>query len=64
MLGIESQQKLTAFFQKIAAQELQVETHRQKLGRVCDFEPYSAFCRINRSGSKLICAQELNAFLR
>lgn len=64
MLGVESQQKLTAFFQSIARLELQVEAHRQKLGQVADFEPYSAFCRINRAGNKYISAAELNAFLR
>ena len=64
MLGIESQYRLRDFLQQMAKFELGIEKQRQRLASVQDFEPYAAFCRINRSCSKQISCQELNNFLK
>ena len=48
MLGIDSQYRLKEFFREIADQELDIERQRQILAEITEFEPYAAFCRINR----------------
>ena len=48
MLGLESQYRLKDLFRDMAERELDVERHRQILAEIRDFEPYAAFCRINR----------------
>ena len=64
MLGLESQYRLRDFLKQIARLELKAETHRQELANLPAFEPYAAFCRINRRGDKLIRAQEIHCFLQ
>lgn len=64
MLGLESQYRLRDFFQKMASLELAIEKQRQRLASVPDFEPYAAFCRINRRCNKQITCNELNNFLK
>ncbi len=63
MLGLETQYRLRDFLSKIATLELSIEQQRQRLAKIPDFEPYAAFCRINRTGDKAITCQELNQFL-
>jgi hypothetical protein len=64
MLGIESQNLLRDFLKLMGRLELQTERQRQKLASLNDFEPYSAFCRINRNETKQICATEIHDFLQ
>ena len=64
MLGLETQYKLRNFLQQISDQELEIERQRQILGDIQDFEPYAAFCRLNRSGDKRITADEIHRFLQ
>jgi len=56
MLGLESQYRLRDFFRQIANTELTIETQRQELANLPEFEPYAAFCRINRKCDKLVTA--------
>jgi hypothetical protein len=63
MLSLDSQQKLSKLFQKIAKLELGIEKQRQRLASIPEFELYSAFCRVNRNCDKLITANEIYAFL-
>ena len=63
MLSLDSQQKLSKLFHKIAKLELGIEKQRQCLAFIPDFEPYSAFCRVNRNCDKLITAHEIYSFL-
>jgi hypothetical protein len=64
MLGIESQYRLKDFLRALALKELQIEDQRQRLARHEEFEPYAAFCRVNRRGDKRICAAEIVDFMR
>jgi hypothetical protein len=64
MLGIESQYRLKDFLKAVAHKELQIEDQRQRLATEPDFEPYAAFCRVNRKGDKRITAAEIIDFLR
>ena len=48
----------------IADKELEIERQRQILGDIQDFEPYAAFCRVNRHDDKRITADEIFNFLR
>ena len=63
MLSSETQYNLREFFQIIGDYELSIEQLRQKLAANLDFEPYSAFMRLDRSNNKAIAADELLAFL-
>lgn len=54
MLGLESQYRLKDFFRAVADKELQIESERQALANIPEFEPYAAFCRVNRHGDKRI----------
>ena len=63
MLGIESQNRLKDFLLAVANNELHIEAERQRLANIPDFEPYAAFCRINRMGDKRITTKELRDFL-
>ena len=60
MLGIESQHLLRDFLQLTGQLELQTERQRQKLARLPDFEPYSAFSRITRNDTKAV--NEIHVF--
>lgn len=64
MLGLDTQYKLKDFFRTIAERELEIERQRQILGEIQDFEPYAAFCRINRHQDKRITADEIHLFLQ
>lgn len=63
MLGLESQYDLRDFLRTIAERELQIEGQRQLLGAIHDFEPYAAFCRLNRHDDKRITQDEIYNFL-
>lgn len=64
MLGIETQYRLRDFLKAVADKELQIEGERQRLANISEFEPYAAFCRINRRGDKRVTAVEILDFLR
>lgn len=59
MLGIDTQYCLRDFLRDIAERELDIERQRQILGEIQDFEPYAAFCRVNRHNDKKITADEI-----
>ena len=63
-MNLDSQYRLKEFFREMASQELEIERQRQILAEVDDFEPYAAFCRVNRHGDKRICSAEIFAFLK
>jgi hypothetical protein len=44
--------------------ELDIERHRQILSEIKDFEPYAAFCRINRHQDKRVTHEEIWRFLQ
>jgi len=48
----------------MAERELEIERQRQILGEIVDFEPYAAFCRVNRHEDKRITADEIFNFLQ
>ena len=48
MLGLETQYCLRDFFRTMSERELEIERQRQILGEIQEFEPYGAFCRVNR----------------
>jgi len=64
MLGLESQYRLKDFFRDMAERELEIERQRQILAEIRDFEPYAAFCRINRHGDKRVSNEELWRFMQ
>ena len=64
MLGLETQYYLRDFIKSIAQRELEIERQRQILGEIVDFEPYAAFCRVNRHEDKRVTADEIHAFLQ
>ena len=64
MLGLESQYRLRDFLNQIAKLELKTEMLRQELANLPEFEPYAAFCRINRRRDKIVRAQEIHCFLQ
>lgn len=63
-LNLESQEKLSSYFRNLADLELNVETYRQKLAALFDFEPYAAFSTIDQDGNCRITTQEIFNFLR
>ena len=64
MLGLETQYCLRDMLRTIADRELEIERQRQILGEILEFEPYAAFCRLNRHQDKKITADEIHAFLQ
>mgnify|MGYP000503844184 CR=1 FL=1 len=64
MLGLETQYLLRDFLQTVADHELEIERQRQILGELVEFEPYAAFCRLNRYQDKRITADEIFRFLQ
>lgn len=64
MLGLETQYCLRDFLRTIAERELEIERQRQILGEIIEFEPYAAFCRLNRHEDKRITADEIYSFLQ
>jgi len=59
MFGYDSKLKLKELLLFIADQELAIEKMRQILAAIRDFEPYTAFKRIDREGTGFISAKEL-----
>ena len=64
MLGLETQYCLRDLLRNIAERELDIERNRQILGEILEFEPYAAFCRVNRHEDKKITADEIYSFLQ
>ena len=64
MLSVETQYKLRELFQTLGNYELSIEALRQHLASLPEFEPYSAFLRLDRSCSKCIRAQDILMFLQ
>lgn len=64
MLGLDTQYYFRDFLKTIAERELDIERQRQILGEIVDFEPYAAFCRLNRHEDKRITADEIQRFLQ
>lgn len=64
MLGLDTQYKLREFLRTIAERELDIERQRQILAEIRDFEPYAAFCRLNRHQDKRITADEIYNYLK
>jgi len=54
MFGLDSKKKLKEIWVFVADQEIQIEKLRQQLCAMREFEPYSAFRRIDRGGTGLI----------
>ena len=59
MLSVETQYKLREFLQTIGDYELNIESLRQKLASLYEFEPYSTFMRLDRSGMKCITSKDI-----
>ena len=64
MFGHESKLKVKEILVYYAEQEIQVEKLRQILASMRDFEPYTAFKRIDRNSNGAIGANELTQFQR
>jgi Ca2+-binding EF-hand superfamily protein len=64
MFGYDSKLKLKELLLFIAEEELAIEKMRQILSAIRDFEPYTAFKRIDRDGTGYISAKELCQFER
>ena len=63
MLSADTQNKLKDFLIAIANGELAVEKRRQSLALLQDFEPYSSFVRIDRTGDNIIDSGDVAHFL-
>jgi len=59
MLGLDTQHHLLNFFKTVSERELEIERQRQILGEVQEFQPYGAFCRVNRHQDKRVTAEEI-----
>lgn len=64
MIGLQTELKLAHLVKTIADCEKQVEVVRQVLAEQRDFEPYTAFKRIDNLGLGYIRVQDLHDFLR
>lgn len=64
MFGYDSKLKLKELLLFIADNELAIEKMRQILASITDFEPYTAFRRIDRNGTGFIGVKELCHFER
>jgi hypothetical protein len=62
MFGHESRIKLKEIFVYCAEQEIAIEKVRQILAAMRDFEPYTAFKRIDRENNGFIDADALTLF--
>ena len=63
MFGHESKLKVKEILLYHADQEIAIEKLRQILAAMRDFEPYTAFKRIDREGQGKISAYDINNFL-
>jgi Ca2+-binding EF-hand superfamily protein len=64
MLGVQTEIKLANLFKTVADGEKQVEVTRQVLAEQRDFEPYTAFKRIDRLSNGYLGIYDLHKFLR
>ena len=64
MLGYESEHRLKNFLVAIGDGEQGLEAARQRLCRISDFAPHSAFQRIDRNASAIVGSTEVQNFLR
>jgi len=64
MLSIDTKHKLKNLFVCLAEGEIAMEKLRQMLASIKEFEPYSAFKRIDRENSGFITAKKLSGYLR
>lgn len=63
MVGVETERNLAELLFGVADLERQVELARLSLCENRDFEPYSAFKRIDRLGTSFITPYDLRDFL-
>ena len=59
MFGYDSKLKLKELLLFVAEQELAIEKMRQILAAIRDFEPYTAFKRVDRNGTGYVGYTEL-----
>jgi hypothetical protein len=64
LFSYESRQKLKDYFLMVAHEEIAIEKLRQMLSAMKDFEPYSAYQRIDREATGKVSAKILQHFLR
>ena len=64
MLGYESEHRLKNFLVAIGDGEQGLEQARQRLCRISDFAPHSAFQRFDRNSSLAVSPLEVQNFLR
>ena len=62
-LGYESENHFKNFLVAIGDGEQALESARQRLCRISDFAPHSAFQRFDRNGSGVVCEGEIQNFL-
>ena len=64
MLGYQTELKLANLFKSIADGEKQIEVTRQVLAEQNQFEPYTAFKRIDRLSHGDLSVYDIHRFLR
>jgi len=64
MIGLQTEHKLAQLLKSIADGEKEIEVTRQVLAEQPDFEPYTAFKRIDRDANSSISVWEVIDFLR
>ena len=64
MLTRDTQNKLREFLQTLAEGELSVENFRQRLAQMEEFEPYTSFLRIEKTGRRVMSAACIEHMLR
>lgn len=64
MIGLQTEHKLAQLLKSIADGEKEIEVTRQVLAEQPDFEPYTAFKRIDRDANSSISTWEIIDFLR
>ena len=63
MLTLETQYRFRDMLQTVAYLETNIERQRQRISNMKEFNPYAAFCRINRPGDKKITSVDIERFL-
>jgi len=64
MIGLQTEHKLAQLLKSIADGEKEIEVTRQVLAEQPDFEPYTAFKRIDRDSNSSLSTWEIIDFLR
>jgi len=64
MIGLQTEHKLAQLLKSIADGEKEIEVTRQVLAEQPDFEPYTAFKRIDRDANSSVSTWEIIDFLR